>query len=441
MKIWNKKSIKEHWDTIIKEYMEKGTFAQTELRACFLEMKCPDKGDIRQFLDDLCVKRKELATMGMEIDEKDYCSTIIASLPIHLSNVTSNQLAIARLYAPMKTIDSDALISLIAEESECQRSQYAHRGNGSGKMKNDEKDEALSVTQGQFLKGKGRPRKLPHGVCWNCGKKGHFKNKCPKLIKKDGDSPKNSGTANAAITSDSEGEGAFFMEPESDDDSDGEFEGGYGDDGEDCFSEACEDEADSGGNAKELSGIDQSECSSLVDVDLDSVIAEPDEIAAQVSAGNTDAPRAKIYDSGCSKHLTPYRDALKNFIKIPPKLFCAANKQKMSAVGMGEMTVDVPNGADVSKLQLTEVLYSPEVGYTLVSVRKLDDKGFELIFFWWKMHNPRAHGGAYSCKFGRGSTHIGSIPSPNGAHLTWSRPLSCPKWICDWCSLGANAIW
>ena len=29
MKIQNKKSIKEHWDTIVKEYTEKGTFAQT----------------------------------------------------------------------------------------------------------------------------------------------------------------------------------------------------------------------------------------------------------------------------------------------------------------------------------------------------------------------------------------------------------------------------
>ena len=58
--------------------------------------------------------------MGMEIDEKDYRSTIISSLPIHLSNFASNQLAIARLHTPTKSIDPNALISLIAEESECQ---------------------------------------------------------------------------------------------------------------------------------------------------------------------------------------------------------------------------------------------------------------------------------------------------------------------------------
>jgi hypothetical protein len=44
------------------------------------------------------------------------------------------------------------------------------------------------------------------------------------------------------------------------------------------------------------------------------------------------------------------------------------------------MTVNVHNGIDTSKLQLTEVLYSSEVGYTLVSIGNLDDKGFTTTF-------------------------------------------------------------
>ena len=44
------------------------------------------------------------------------------------------------------------------------------------------------------------------------------------------------------------------------------------------------------------------------------------------------------------------------------------------------MTINVPNGTDVSKLRLMEVLYALKVGYTLVSVGKLDEKGFELTF-------------------------------------------------------------
>ena len=42
---------------------------------------------------------------------------------------------------------------------------------------------------------------------------------------------------------------------------------------------------------------------------------------------------------------------------------------------IGKMTIDIPNGLKMSKLQLTEVLYSPEVGYTLVSIGNLNGKG------------------------------------------------------------------
>jgi len=233
---------------IVREYTEKGIFAQMELCARFLKVKCPEKGDIRQFLDDLCVKQEELATMDVEINEKDYCSTIISSLPIHLSNFASNQLAVARLYAPTtETIEPDALISLIAKESKHQRSQYTCRGNGSGKLKYNDKDKALSVTQRQLLRGKSRLCRFPCGVCWNCGEKGHFKDKCPKPTKKDSNSPKNGGTANAAIASDSEGEGAFFIEPESNENSNffDRSARRYGGDNEHWFSEAGKDMADS----------------------------------------------------------------------------------------------------------------------------------------------------------------------------------------------------
>jgi len=106
----------------------------------------------------------------------------------------------------------------------------------------------------------------------------------------------------------------------------------------------------------------------------------PNELAALVGVGNVNLPCAEIYDSGCSKHLTPYCDALENFIEIPPKSFRAANKQNMTAVRMGEMTINLPDSADVSQLKLTEVLYSSEVSYTLVSVGQLNVKGFEIIF-------------------------------------------------------------
>jgi len=158
---------------------------------------------------------------------------------------------------------------------------------------------------------KGRFERKPRGVCWNCGDKGHFKDKCPKppADKRNDSSKSKGGTVNTAIGSDSEDEGAFFMEPAFGSDSD---DGGYDSDDDGWFSERGSDRAGSDWKTEELSGVDSSEHGSLVDIDLDLVVAtEPDELATLVGVGKVDLPRAEIYDSGCSKHLTPYRDTEK----------------------------------------------------------------------------------------------------------------------------------
>jgi hypothetical protein len=69
-----------------------------------------------------------------------------------------------------------------------------------------------------------------------------------------------------------------------------------------------------------------------------------------------------------------------DFQEIPLKSFRAANKQSFSATGIGKLSVDLPNGTGRSKLELTNVQYSPEIAYTLVSVGNLDDEGFIIKF-------------------------------------------------------------
>ena len=72
MRIRSKTTVEERWNAIQKEYTEKGAYAQTELRQKFLESKCMDKGNVREFLDSLRVKQEELAAVGVDIEEKDY---------------------------------------------------------------------------------------------------------------------------------------------------------------------------------------------------------------------------------------------------------------------------------------------------------------------------------------------------------------------------------
>jgi len=400
---------------ITSKYTEKGAFVQTDLRMCFLKSKCPDKSNVRQFLDELCMKWEELATVGVDIDKKDYCSTIIFSLPYFFAGFASNQLAAVKLYSSTKTITPDTLILLISKEYECQQMQCSHQNSGNEKAKNQDCDKALSVMSSEKSNRKGRFERKPRGVCWNCGDKGYFKDKCPKPVTdKKNDSSKSKGsTANTTIGSDSEDEGAFFMEPafgsDSNSDSNGSNDGGYDSNNNGWFSERGSNRAGSDWETEELSGVDESECDSLINIDLDLVVAtEPDELAALVGVGKVNLPHAEIYDSGCSKHLMLYHDALENFIEISPKTFQAANKQTISAIGMGEMMIDIPNGADISQLRLTEVLYSPEVSYTLVSVSQLDEKkkkSFEITF----------SGGKCSIKE-PDRKHVGAVPKTEGLY-------------------------
>ena len=284
------------------------------------------------------------------------------------------------MFAILKTIAPDSLISLISEEYEHQKTQKAHC---SGKTKED--DEAMVVTSTN--KGKGKPKKYPWG--WNCGSKDHYKDKCPELSKSAKD-PKKEKTetkkpdSDNAVKSDSESGVAFLMLINSDSD---EFDVDVGDVGDgdwfnkvvmmdnkemDWFSEEEEVELSSSALANDSLEIPPlSEPSDVILVAA--VVANPD------SRHNT-ITQVKLYDSGCTKHISPYREDLTDFSDIPPKPFLAANKQSFSATGIGKLTVDLPNQGRMSKLELTDIQYSPEVAYTLISVGNLNEKGFVVKF-------------------------------------------------------------
>jgi gag-polypeptide of LTR copia-type len=118
--------LKDQWDLIKNEYTYKGAFAQADLSSHFMESKCPEKGNVHDFLDGLCVKKEELATYGVVIEAKDYHSKIITSLPNHLSNFASNLLAGARLYSTLKTIDPNELIVEIQGPAAATAKQLQH---------------------------------------------------------------------------------------------------------------------------------------------------------------------------------------------------------------------------------------------------------------------------------------------------------------------------
>ena len=91
-------------------------------------------------------------------------------------------------------------------------------------------------------------------------------------------------------------------------------------------------------------------------------------------------PVVKLYDSGSTWHISPYKDQFVSLTSIPPKMFLAANKQSFNAIATGDLIINMPNRCNVTKLRLTEVLYSPAVGYILVSIGRLDQLGYSVTF-------------------------------------------------------------
>jgi hypothetical protein len=299
--IHSKTMVKERWDSVVNEYTLKSEYAKTGLRAKFLGMKCGEKGNVREFLEDLQLKKEELSQAGVTIDEKDYLSVIISSLPAVMANFALSQLAAAR-FSATKTLMTNDLISMLLEEADRQKAQYTQR-KGSGKGKEDD-SEALAVGE-TLRKKKWKGKRNPE--CWNCGEKGHFKNKCPHPLKEKKPAQ---GTANAAVPHEEDGAWAAEEVEEPD------------------WFCVDKDEVEVVGEVRE-EAVDFNDTSGVAFLALES---------------SKSGDLAELYDSGCTNHISPYRDRFENFQTIIPRKFWAANQQTFSTTGVGELVVDVPNG-------------------------------------------------------------------------------------------------
>ena len=122
------------------------------------------------------VMYQQLKGMGKEISKQDFTTLILASLPKSywlLINMISLQNC-----AALKTLKPNVVMESILEEFE--RLQI--------------EDSQLKSTDNAMLakggKGKGKKKKFPTSSsgdfmnpdveCWDCGKKGHVRSKCPK---------------------------------------------------------------------------------------------------------------------------------------------------------------------------------------------------------------------------------------------------------------------
>jgi hypothetical protein len=75
----------------------------------------------------------------------------------------------------------------------------------------------------------------------------------------------------------------------------------------------------------------------------------------------------ELYESGASRHMSPYRHRFENYKPIEGKAITAGDKQLFQAIGVGDSLIKIPNGKGTAIIRLKHVLHAPDLGLTLVS--------------------------------------------------------------------------
>ena len=102
--------------------------------------------------------------------------------------------------------------------------------------------------------------------------------------------------------------------------------------------------------------------------------------AAITLADTNPTLETELYDSGASRHMSPYRHKFINFTPIQRKVLTAADGGHFEATEKGDMHITMPNGKATSRILLKDVLYAPKMGVTLISISKIDVAGYAALF-------------------------------------------------------------
>jgi transposase InsO family protein len=373
------------WNRVSDEYTAKSVYAQNDLEQAFLDMRCPKGGDVRPFLTTVRNKREELAAAGIRITNKEYQHTVLKSIPEELAKFAAQLLSSARLnHQP--PVDTDTLIDHICEEAERLKNR---RGGGAqsqkgGAAKKEGVDEALAATGSTDRKGRKK------GKCHNCDKPGHWAKECrgpkrersatdesaqaPQSTPKPKAENKPVGSANAVTGYDSEGDGFWtVVEPEDQAQFVGADPNPLLQEGEDSEGDCTLPDVDAAARDDPTDWAFEEELG-------DWLSDEGETAAAIITAAEVDqGARVELYDTGATRHLSPFKSDFKTYSPLtPPVLLNAANQQRFQAIGSGSMAIQIPNGDTEYEVLLRGVLYAPSVAYTLVSLGTLDAEGYHM---------------------------------------------------------------
>ena len=404
MKIQGQGSAFLIWAALTNDFQNKSRMVSVDLRRRLQLQRCAEKGDIRSHFAILRTMREDLSSMGQSPTDDDFYAIVIGSLPSGYDPFISALNAASSVLGTFLTPDD--LMTTISDE-------YDRRNLG----RTSKKEENVAFHAGESSrKGKSALK------CFNCAKKGHKKADCwaegggkagqgPKGKGKDegkgdgkGKEDKGKGKESAAVAKEdaawmamsdvSESDNSDtssltsdlstcptldelldgIMEIDDDVDSCPDLEQIYSDDEEGLEAEEMlEDWEDWGEDEESIPTVNRDSGEAAYTSTFDLGMLSQDGLGSKLID-------IELFDSGASRHMSGHRRRFVNFIEIEARPITAADKRSFDAIGKGDMYIDVPKGNGTSRILLRDVLYTPKMGVTLISIGKITDSGSSVLF-------------------------------------------------------------
>ena len=369
------------------------------------------------------MKYEMLLNVGIEVTQNEYRSLVLNFVPeylvAHLANISAAMKAqsIVSPTSPDMTkkspsLDAEILVQFTIDEwdrrapvRKAKEKQKESQSGGTALATVSSEKPGTKTGGGDKRKHFGK-----RGECWNCGDKGHKHDTCPKPKQESNSSSEGKSQQNSNL---SKGKGNSLG-----------LKNATGSSSQDTSMNAAIDEDDIDGawavirssfeNTRDLykfltnmdeEGMPDLETITGSDDEKDSGTVKlnsshcKNEAESPYKNDNNHRPSAgaptidtsgrlwshevkvyiaktggrseiawDLYDSGVSHHMSPQREDFINYEEIPKKPLTTANKEIFLAVGMGDMIVSILNRDGEAKMKLTWVLYTPALGFTLISI-------------------------------------------------------------------------
>ena len=345
-------NVKEVWEKLKEEFEGKSRSVLVDLGRKFQTTRCGEDDDVRAHFSKLAHLREKLSALGRSVSEDEYVAVLIGSLPSCYDG-------------PIDSLTSSCDVNNVdITPTAVTRAAIREYEKRSLRKENKSQDEAFAAAEANRNKSKKDVE------CFNCKKKGHYKSECwAKGGGNEGGGPKKTqDQKNKSKTKDGK---------------------------------------DTANVAKAETSSEDESWAVIVEVDDAPSEGEPYDIQSALTASSAlTRSESELYDSGASRHMSPFQHRFTNLRSIPPRPIIAANNRVFYANGLGDLKIDVPNGSSSTAITLKDTLYAPDMTLTVISISKIAGAGYAVSF----------EGQECKIKNKKGKT-IGRIPaSTNGLY-------------------------